>query len=522
MPNNNIPIILVVCNDYGELALAMYLIGQKSFAQNTTLLLPPGLHAKNPDILPGQTFVYHSIDDIRTRLDKQTPGILGLFSGYLLPIHRLCSPDELGSLLHSMQAEGWKSFTSDPFLGLLEDVDPSELVTLEAPRWNLIWAYFAAKEKKRLAHLLCRMNNVLNESLHVYPCGDSATDKVHGASQRFHFHNTDFLSQPLYRSSDSAPTKKLDTQRWLFVLGDQDYTVQEGKYGQTIWAQGMSSKFRKVLIQKLNETLKAGRVPTLIAPAKVIESVRKHGYAAEAMELLEHCDYPHFQSLLREAEYVFYWNAVSFSCLVRTLSGKPWFTFDDGHLLRGMNTDYASRIFDWFYQGAKPPHLDIATTLTVDALIEATKQYLKPAWRIQQALLTSSDSEALLPTLYPERTFRDKQSSPSEAFRVLQKFGEVVSANTLDGSFVVDTTLLAHPKSEIISAAVLLIEQGVKEEAEFARSTVPTLAFFQPEVGHSPRPIDSNAPNGKPWRATVEEDMLTTVSGLPKESAPNT
>ena len=521
MPDSNTPIILVVCNDYGELALAMYLIGQQSFADNTTLMLPPRLFHQNPDILSGRTFVYNSISDIQKTLEKQPPGILGLFSGYLLPIHRLCSPDELDTLLRSTQARGWKYFTSDPFLGLLNDIDASELVTLTAPKWNPIWAYFAAKERKRLAQLLTEMNRVLKETLHVYPCGASTTEfrTDQSASSRLHFHNDDFLSQPGYTPATNPSMANQKAQRWLFVLGDQDYTVQEGKYGQTIWAQGMSRKFRKVLISKLNETLKAGRVPTLIAPTKVIESVREHSHVADAMELIGHCDYAHFQSLLLESEYVFYWNAVSFSCLVRTLSGKPWFTFDDGHLLRGMNADYASRIFDWFYQGDEPPRLNIETTLTADSMLQATQQYLEPAWRIRQALLATSDVQSLLSTLYPG-TARKVQNSTSEAFKILQQLGEVISTHKLDGSAVVDTSLLSHSKSDVRSAAALLIEHGAPDQAEFARSAVPTLAFFQPGVGDIPCPIDSPSPEEKPWRAAVESEMSTIIKGLPKGPEP--
>ena len=89
----------------------------------------------------------------------------------------------------------------------------------------------------------------------------------------------------------------------------------------------------------------------------------------------------------------------------------------------------------------------------------------------------------------------------------------------MDGSFVVDTGLLPHPKSDITSAAAVLIEHGETDQAEFARSAVPTLAFFQSGVGDSPHPIDSASPDGKPWRAAVESDMLKIVGGLPKGPA---
>lgn len=525
MTDNNTPIVLVVCNDYGELAFALYLLACQSFAQNTTLMLPPRLHAKNPDALPGQTLVYHSLDDIRNEMDDATPGILGLFSGYLLPIHRLCNTDELGSLLRSTQAQGWKCFTSDPFLGLLKNVEPGELVTLKAPKLPIIWSLFAVTKKTRLAAeaqvaesklLLTEMHRMLNGMLHVYPCGKSPTETDPSFGRRLHFHNTGFLSQPEHEPSAASPMATPEKQRWLFVLGDQDYAVQEEKYGQTIWAKDISRKFRVILLRKLHETLEAGRVPTLVAPAKVIESVRKHSPAADSMELLPHCEYSHFQSLLRDAEYVFYWNAVSFSCILRTLTGKPWFTFDDGHLLRGMSAHYSSRISNWFYRDDDPPRLDFDSTLTCDALQQATQQHLKSAWRVRQGLLASPEPQSLFSALETRRAGQESEAL-SEAFEIVQRLGEIVSANELDGSFVVDAALLAHPKSGIKIAVALLLERGIGNQAAFARAAVPTLAFFQPGAGAGRHAIDSPGLEGKPWRTTVEAEMFAITQGLPKQ-----
>ena len=155
-----------------------------------------------------------------------------------------------------------------------------------------------------------------------------------------------------------------------------------------------------ILLRKLHETLETGRVPTLIAPAKVIESMRKHSHVADSIELLAHCDYSHFQSLLTDAEYVFLLECRFFSpAFSETLTGKPWFTFDDGHLLRGMNADYASRIFDWFYRGNDPPRLDINSTLTCDSLQQANQQYLESAHRVLHGLLASHDPQSLVSAL---------------------------------------------------------------------------------------------------------------------------
>ena len=104
----------------------------------------------------------------------------------------------------------------------------------------------------------------------------------------------------------------------------------------------------------------------------------------------------------------------------------------------------------------------------------------------------------------------------SEAFEIVQQLGKIVSANELDGTFVVDAALLTHPKSGIKSAVALLIERGVADHAAFARSAVPTLAFFQSGVGEGKHSIDSSDPDGKPWKNTVETEMFVITESLPK------
>lgn len=507
------PVVLVVCNDYGELAFALYLLANQSFASNTTLMLPPRLYAQNADALPGRTLAYHSLDDVRKTLDESEPGVLGLFSGYLLPIHRLCTSDGLGSLLNAMQAKGWTSFTSDPFLGLLEDVDPAELVTFKATKFSALLKVFSMFKKAQLAaeaqvdqsiRSLSEMHRLLKGALHVYPCGESPIETDDDFGARLHFHNPAIFTpteEPL--ASPSSPAER-EQQRWLFVLGEQDYEVQEEKYRQRL--NGISRKFRKILLRKLHETLEAGRLPTLIAPAKVIAALRKHSPAADNMELLPNCEYSQFQSLLKDAEYVFYWNAVSFSCILRTLTDKPWFTFDDGHLLRGMNTDYAERISQWFYRGDSPPRLDIEAPLSRDALLQATQQYLKSAWRIRQGLLASPEPQSLFSALDPERALQEA-SALLEALDIVELLGEIVSANALDGSFVVDAALLTYPKSGFKEAIKRVLDRGVTHQTDFARSVAPTLAFFQRGVGPGKLTLDSPRPNNLPWRTVVETEM---------------
>jgi len=346
--------------------------------------------------------------------------------------------------------------------------------------------------------MLSETHSLLGEVLHVYPVGDTPKETDQGFAKRLHIHNNALTAPPEVQAIDSD-----EPSRWLFVLGDQDYTVQLGKYGR------FSRRFLNILMRKLHETLEAGRSPTLVAPAKVIESVRKRSPAADSIELLSHCDYHTFQSLLTDAEYVFYWNAVSFTCIQRTLSGKPWFTFDDGHLLRGMNADYARRITQWFYRDAEPPRLDIRDELTIDGLQQARKDYLRSAWLLRDGLLSTHDSAALLDAWDPLA-----RKTVAQIFDIVIALGKVVAAAQLDGNTVVDAGLLGRPKADIRAAVTKLLERDIGDELQFVRSAVMTLPFFQPDVGDGRYALDSPGPDGKPWRAIVQAELYEIENDL--------
>ena len=386
MLDSNRPLLFVVCNDYGELALVMYLLEGQSFAPNATLMLPPRLHANNPDILPGRTLVYHSAVDIRQEIGKRPRGILGLFSGYLLPTHHLCASGELDSLLRWAHSEGWQAFTSDPFLGLVDGGEERrELVSRRSGNKQSLEDLFI--------HLLTETHATLKRIPHVYPFGVPPLKLARSVRKHLCFHNPAFLS-PSGKNPpalSAAPTAAQASPRWLFVLGSEDYSAQKRLLSE--------EQFCRTLVRMLEETLAAGCTPTLIAPVEVIDSVRKQSPLASEMELLPHCEYFRFLSLLRDAEYVFYWNAVSFSALLRTLLGKPWFTFDNGHLINTMSAEYVARISEWFYQGCEPPRLAMTDALTCETLQQATSEYEGPARRIRETLLASLDPQSLLSAL---------------------------------------------------------------------------------------------------------------------------
>ena len=51
----------------------------------------------------------------------------------------------------------------------------------------------------------------------------------------------------------------------------------------------------------------------------------------DEVTLLSFCPYDRYMPMLRAAEYVFYWNAMSLSSIVRSVNEQPLFFFDRGH-----------------------------------------------------------------------------------------------------------------------------------------------------------------------------------------------
>lgn len=95
-----------------------------------------------------------------------------------------------------------------------------------------------------------------------------------------------------------------------------------------------------------------------------------------------------------------------------------------------------------------------------------------------------------------------------EATEILRQFGLRIAEIGLDGSKVYDESLLDHPKDEIITAVVNILngEVAVDQQA-FAREAVLVLAFFQPNVGQAGVAIDSKRSDQVIWRSVVEAEM---------------
>jgi hypothetical protein len=96
----------VLCNDFGELGLAMYFLQGQPFADRTTLLLPPRLADRDDGRLPVATRRFSSAQDILRVVDEEEPDAVVLLSGYLLTITASCAARGSGLVKQLRPAAG--------------------------------------------------------------------------------------------------------------------------------------------------------------------------------------------------------------------------------------------------------------------------------------------------------------------------------------------------------------------------------------------------------------------------------
>ena len=103
---HGVSVMIILCNDYGLLAEAMYFISDQGFKRRTTLVLPPRLAGLNLDDLGVTTRKYSSFEELVELIEKNIPNIVFLLSGYLLVLHDLLSGSELRRFIEHAQQRG--------------------------------------------------------------------------------------------------------------------------------------------------------------------------------------------------------------------------------------------------------------------------------------------------------------------------------------------------------------------------------------------------------------------------------
>lgn len=366
-------LLFVLSNDYGELATAMYLLAGQAF--EPVFLLPDRLLALNRGALPGAAYRYGSAPEIIEHVERERPDVVFLFSGYLYGINDILPVEAVEALVEALARTGHPVATTDPFLGVLSTLDASTFSDRH-PRQRWLLEHFA-----RLARLFRTIPH-----LDLVDIGAAA------GPPRVSVFNAASLLPP---GGLAVHRKRLghvlgldpEAPRWLFVLSAEDYAGQRSLWG--------GARFDEILIARLQETVRQGRQPVLVAPAAGLAAVRLRAPAIEGVVAVPFCGYDLFTALLLDAEHAFYWNIFSNSIPARVLNHRPVFFFDPGHLARAI-PPLAEAGLRHYYAGTEPPYLDRSAPLEAGELGQLAQRQERTLGPARAAFRRSPTPSALV------------------------------------------------------------------------------------------------------------------------------
>jgi hypothetical protein len=366
--------LIVTSKAHGELALAESLLRDTRLSEGAHLALPTTLFELNRDTLSVPAAPYRTSGDIMQAVDSDRPDLVFLFSAYLFSIDDSMSRRELGALLEHLRAAGCHIVTSDPFLGLaerlvLKDMDRRMLLPGESA-----WKRGLLSVVRTLAGSRVKVLNVpdMQDVTHLYPTG---VPDVEDDVLRVTFFNPAIV-QPAPTGTAGGEGTAPDSPRWVFVMSENDLHAQRTTMGLRDLVEDLLGMLRFALAE--------GRRPTLIAPALINELLSSG--VPDGAEVVHWLPLAEFDRRIMNAEYVFYWNAFSYSQIFRIANDRPYFAFDRGFFSRAAKPLYeVARACH--LNGFEPTYLDQRQLFSPYVLAHLAKaqrpalQAMREAWQ---------------------------------------------------------------------------------------------------------------------------------------------
>ena len=338
-------VLILVSRDFGELTNALTFA--RSPGLRVTLLVPENLYETLSDEQVIVRRLYRNTGEVRSAVRTERPDVLMLFSGYLLVLNRLFDFPAFESFLQELRSNQTLVLTSDPFLGLLRAQGPEDLGTTHpAAKWLLQHLRRAAVSLSDIPHVYavpCAEFHGAGKIAYRLPL---EAEREHSASGR-----------ALRLRESQCPLE--EDQFWLFVLSGEDHRIQIDRWG--------ADAFVGLLAARMSDAHEAGRLPVLIAPTACVEALLAVLQPSVRHWALPFCGYRLFEDLVLGAEHVFYWNQASNSILLRLANGLPFWSFDQGHLLRMLPALRAIAL-KCLHDDSRMHELDLAALMTIGDL----------------------------------------------------------------------------------------------------------------------------------------------------------
>ena len=267
----------------------------------------------------------------------------------------------------TLRDRGCTVVTSDPFLGLSSSLTFGELDPTRISRY-----IFRLLKRVTPEAPLIKAGSVRN-LIQFYVTPTIHIDPADGA-RRIACNNPKLVHlKEKHRTRDVAEGAKNPAPHWLLVLAASDLKCQSQLHG--------CRRFVRMMKRTLEQAMRAGRKPILIAPNGLMKKLRSQLPAEMQAGLVGFCPYSRYIELLIRAEYVFYWNVFSFSLRLRVANELPVFFFDRGHMA----------VFDRLYRaglkchydGWEPEYLDQQMPLDLSDLAQLASRQIPELRRIR-------------------------------------------------------------------------------------------------------------------------------------------
>ena len=109
---------------------------------------------------------------------------------------------------------------------------------------------------------------------------------------------------------------------------------------------------------------------------------------------------------------------------------------------------------------------------------------------------------------YPLTVSGPQEVPVGEAVEIIRAHAALLQQTGVNGSVVVDSSLLSVPKDRVMAAAISLRSVATDPaEKESFTGIAKSLAFFQPDVGNTATDLDKKRPDGETWRSIVVAEM---------------
>jgi len=327
---------IVLNSDFGSLGEAAYLV--RDTGVRAILLMPERLYSVVKSTVDVPHAAYSNLSEVSEVLHHVNADAVILASAYIYGLNKLLAPYQTLKLLEYLEGRGTRVAVSDPFANYWSGFDAlSNIGDLRQSRMAAIVE-------------LAFLSGQLARYPHLYPYAmDGRSDRV---VQPF-FNPAIALAEDRrarFQARVDTALGGVSADYWFFFLS----TVEYDKLCSLSGADGAL----QLISSRIADAGRNGRTAVLVAPQHCIQGLERSGMQNTGVcWLFSHCGFELFRAFMWCAEYVFSWNALSFSVLERVYNGRAVFFFDRGHfhdLLPSLHQHVAAR----WYRGCELPLLD--------------------------------------------------------------------------------------------------------------------------------------------------------------------